>query len=661
MIWWQNNLYVGTSRDSICVSLYGVWELGVAIGGVAFANTYLPYPPLDPDLYCTPDAADLSTQAEIWRWSPITNIWQRVYQSPATIDNPGPGGGAPPRTGKKLPYEAAFRGFAAYTEADGTQSLYAVSVNMGIIWDSTKIPPPRILRTTNGNDWTPLPQTPGTFLGDLPFNSDHSSYRSPAAYNGKLFVLSGPIFGQGSLIASANPSLGDNSWFLAAPANILFYEIQEFNGWLYLGSFNPGSGYAVYKTRAEGTPPYQLIEVIPGGAYLTNNPSQSVVSMDVHYGRLYVGTASATEIIRINPDDTWDLVIGQPRFDTSRNEWKYPISNLDAGFGHTLNDHAWYMTDPYNYLYVGTYNSSTGSRTDPAVGPLLLHNMGGHLYRTPNSWYFSAVTTNGFSNPADPHGGIFDYGIRTMASTPYGVFLGTTNDYYGLAIFRAVKRSSPLVGSPDRLEIEPAKSGGVLLSWLAGIRAQSYRIWRAEILPIAFRANLNIEGWNGVTGNLIADQYVGPYSVIGTTTALNYIDSTVQPGKRYMYYVTGVYLSYESEQSPLVTYPLLLPSVTFAQLTSYVAQLAQRQRFIASDTQGKTVSSALLAARSAAANCQIATAINLLPSTNLSRTALTPDTDDLEVLLSKLVRRLQLYNLFPQQVQSTEFCTGAGH
>src|SRR5260370_4305178 len=240
--------------------------------------------------------------------------------------------------------------------------------------------------------------------------------------------------------------------------------------------------------------------------------------MDVHYGRLYVGTASATEIIRINPDDTWALVIGQPRFDTSRNEWKYPISNLGAGFGHTLNDHAWYMTDPYNYLYVGTYKSSTGSRNDPAVGPLLRHNMGGHLYRTPNSWYFSAVTTNGLANAADPHGGIFDYGIRTMASTPYGAFLGTANDYYGLAIFRAVKRSSPLVGSPDRLEIEPSKSGGTLLSWLAGIRAQSYRIYRAEILPILFRTDLNFEGWNGVTGNLVPDEYVGPYSVIGTTT-----------------------------------------------------------------------------------------------------------------------------------------------
>jgi hypothetical protein len=56
-----------------------------------------------------------------------------------------------------------------------------------------------------------------------------------------------------------------------------------------------------------------------------------------------VGTATQTEIIRINPDDTWDLVVGPPRAMPLLNggvEWKYPLSGLNAGFGHTLNDHA---------------------------------------------------------------------------------------------------------------------------------------------------------------------------------------------------------------------------------------------------------------------------------------------------------------------------------
>jgi len=88
--------------------------------------------------------------------------------------------------------------------------------------------------------------------------------------------------------------------------------------------------------------------------------------MHEYLGRLYVGTGSQTEIIRINADDTWDLVVGPPREATLPNgskEWKYPISGLDAGFGHSLNDHAWQMDDPYGFLYVGTYNASIAVAT----------------------------------------------------------------------------------------------------------------------------------------------------------------------------------------------------------------------------------------------------------------------------------------------------------
>ena len=363
---------------------------------------------------------------------------------------------------------------------------------------------------------------------------------------------------QGSLIASANPQQGDNAWFLAAPAEQLFYELAVFNGWLYIGGFDPTNGYAIFKTKAEGPPPYTLIPVVPPGAYLTVNPSKSVVSMQVHYGRLYVGTATFTEIIRINADDTWDLVVGAPRQVPGTGEWKYPISNLDAGFGHTLNDHAWQMEDPYNFLYVGTYNIATGARFDPTYGPFIQHNMGAHMYRTPDDWYYSAVMTNGFANAGDPQGGKFDYGIRTMTSTPYGAFVGTANDYYGTMIFRGLKGASPAVANPLRLDIEPNKQGGVLLSWLAGYRDVSYKVYRAEILPIAIRGDSSFEGFLGF-GPKLPDTYVGPYQQIGTTSALTFTDTTILSGHRYIYYIVGVGATGAvSEASSLGTYPLLL-------------------------------------------------------------------------------------------------------
>jgi hypothetical protein len=384
--------------------------------------------------------------------------------------------------------------------------------------------------------------------------------------------------------------------------------------------------------------------------------------MFVHYGRLYVGTATFAEMIRINADDTWDLVMGTPRMDPVTGQWKYPTSNLDAGFGSTLNDHVWYQDDPNNYLYAGTYNAGSGERNDPVFGPELQSSQGGQLYVTPDDWYYTPVTTTGFSSPSDPYGGVFDYGIRTMVSTPYGLFLGTANDYYGTEIFRATKGASPPVQPPGRLDIEPGTSGGSLLSWLPGINATSYQIWRAQILPILFRDNVNFEDWNGVTGTKVPDRYVSQYQQIGTTTDLFFVDSTVQAGSRYMYYIIGV--SSKSQVSPpsnLVTFPLLLPSVTFSQMLSQLITLATRSRFAASDPSGALAKQQIVNAQASAAACQLTAAISTLTPQTTSRAVLAPDLVDYQVLAAKLVRRLQLFNKYPTQVITSEFCTGSIH
>ena len=127
-----------------------------------------------------------------------------------------------------------------------------------------------------------------------------------------------------------------------------------------------------------------------------------------------------------------------------------------------------------------------------------------------------------------------------------------------------------------------------------------------------------------------------------------------------MYYVTAVSSKgVVSSPSSLVTFPLLLPPVTFAGLLSELNTLALRQRFTAPDTQGTAELNVIAAAKADAAACQITAAINLLtPQTN-SRAVLVPDQVDYHVLVAKLIRRLQLYVQFPTQVITTEFCTGA--
>jgi hypothetical protein len=478
-------------------------------------------------------------------------------------------------------------------------------------------------------------------------------------------VLAGPVFGQGSLIGSADPAKGNNAWFLGSSPELMFYEMAKFNGWLYLGTIS-ASGYSIVKTRAEGTPPYQFVTVVPPGAFLRDRPSRSVVSMHETKGRLHVGTATQTELIRINPDDTWDLVVGPPRqavLPNGQSEWKYPLSGLDAGFGHTLNDHAWQMDDAYQYHYVGTYNASIASKEDPVNGPLLRHNMGAHMYRTADDWYFSAVTTDGFSIFGDPLGGRFDYGIRTMEKTPYGVFVGTANDYYGLSIFRSTSRGASAPDEPYRVDIEATSSGAPLLSWVESKEVKRYQIWRAEVNGILVRDDANFEGWNGTTGNKIPDTYVGPYTQIGDTRKERYIDTTVLPGKKYMYYVLQETEQNDarrrnvSDQSNLVAFPLLKPAVTFASLLQEVDRLAQRQRFETPDKGPAKVREQIIDARTKAAKCKLNKAIEALDPDAIIKHVLDPEATDVAIQLARLARRLTLYQDIPNKVVSTEFCT----
>lgn len=680
MIYWHNNVYVGTARDSTCTSDYALYQYIALNLGTSFANQYYPYPPSDPNLRCAP-GLDLPLQAEIWRSSSVVGApWTEVYLSPAAITNPGPGYSQPAPVGAPLlPYEIAIRDFAQYTEPDGTDALYAFTVNSGILWDQTKIPPPRILRTTDGLNWAAIPQDAGTFMGTLPFSTDHSSFRSGVSYNGMMFAICGPVEGEGTLIASASPKLGDNAWFTAVPATMQFYDMAVYNGWLYLGGYDSaGTGYQVYKTNAQGTPPYTLITVVPQAGYLTNPlASQSVVSMYVHNNRLYVGTATFTEVLRINADDTWDLIVGNPRqvpTATGGTQWKYPLTNLGSGFGLTLNDHAWQLDDNYGYLYIGTYNSSTASRlasNPPYSGSQLLPYMGAHLYVTGSDWYMNPVTTNGFAstspisstaylNPIDPDGGIFDYGFRTMASTPSGFLVGTANDYYGLAVFEAAQHPTPALDSPAYLEVEQLRSGSPLLSWQAAPKATYYQIYRAQLLPIAIRQDPEFEDSTGGSGIYFPDTYVTPYSWIGTSTATNFYDQGTVAGQNYLYYVAAQNKAGTiSDPSNLMTYPLLLPTVSFAQLVSEVSVLASRQRFTSTANQ-QALLTQISTAQASAAACAINTAITQLNPQTAAALVEAPDSIDVSILFYKLARRLQIYAQYPTQVVSTEFCTVPG-
>lgn len=529
MLWWNDHLYVGTVRAFLC------WTLAYFHQRFPLLT---PYPPEDPNLACAPEIISLPLQAEIWRWTASTNTWERVYQSPQNVLIPGLQDTLTAR-------DMGYRAMAVFTEPGGTEALYVGGVTSNLLWPP--MPPPRILRSTDGIAFDPIPQSPGTLLGSL--GHEQTSFRSMEVYKGRLYVLIGEVRGQGRLLEAEDPAGGNNNFRWATPEEMEVFEVTTFNGFLYLGLADLRRGYAVVKTDATGTPPYTFTPVVTRGAYAKPFPSKAVVSMGVFNGSLYVGTDNPTELIRINPDDSWDLLVGEPR--QTPQGWKYPLSGLGTGFNWPFNEHFWRLQAHQGALYVGTFDQSKRyAQLVPALAPLVSWAYGFDLYRTSDGYYFSPITMTGFGDP-------FQTGIRTFASTPLGLFAGTVDYWYGLRVWQGIA-ASPVLAPPDRLEGEYL-DGRVVLSWEAPAGATSFRVFRSDFG--ASSAAVPLPGDEPSVG------LPGPFREVGTTSQLVFEDTSVQPGQSYQYYVVAEDSAANvSDPSNLVRAPSLAPPVTFTGL-----------------------------------------------------------------------------------------------
>jgi hypothetical protein len=226
------------------------------------------------------------------------------------------------------------------------------------------------------------------------------------------------------------------------------FELEVFDDHLYAGTFNHWQGFQVWKTKANGEPPHRWTKVIGEGA-LRGPLNEAVVSMCVFNGALYVGSGiqnggydrtfrtgpGAAELIRIHPDGTWDLIIGTPRI-TSRG-LKVPLGGMGPGFDNFFNGYIWRMVVHDGWLYVGTFNWSVflpyaqrhnmppcfqRELARQGVENIVGHEGGFDLWRSRDGVEWTPVTRTGFGNP-------HNYGIRTMASTPYGLVVGTANPF----------------------------------------------------------------------------------------------------------------------------------------------------------------------------------------------------------------------------------------
>ena len=174
---------------------------------------------------------------------------------------------------KRVARDIGFRSMLVFNEPDGTEALYVGGISSRSI--NPGVPPPRILRSTDGEHFLPVPQRKGTFLGDISANG----FRSLTAYNGRLYVIgSEGLLGQGALLEATDPAKGNNNFRQVTPDQMTLFELSTFNGFLYLGSGNRQAPFTVWKTNASGQLPYTFIPVLTHGGYLQPRASNGVVT-----------------------------------------------------------------------------------------------------------------------------------------------------------------------------------------------------------------------------------------------------------------------------------------------------------------------------------------------------------------------------------------------
>lgn len=655
MGWFQGNLYVGTARNGFCVQR-------------AIADYYLPGFGLyvaqpDPDISCAPNPYDLDLRAEIWRFTPGGG-WTRVYQSPSDLVNPRD----PTRT---VVRDIGFRNMSTLTNPNGSQALYVAGVTAAEYLPG--LPPPRILRSTDGVTFQPVtldfPPLLNTVYGLLP----PVSFRGLTLFNGRIFLTCSPnVQGDGVILEAKMVDPAGTHWSLTqvSPSSLDVFEISAFNGFLYAGAAG-ASGYSVWKTSANGASPYVFTPVVTDGAG-QGSAQASVVSMFPFGGRLYVGTSvtfqaslqqMGAEVIRINPDDSWQVVAGNARW--TAQGFKTPISGLPPGFGNPFNDHIWRMQEHQGTLYLGTLDTTWYYRTIPLFDAILKSQYGFDLFATTDGVFWTPVTQNAFGLSSD-------VGARIFTSTPSGLFLGTINDALGTSVLQGVgggaqpaaavpRVTQASLAAPGRLEAE-TQNGATVLSWDVPPGAAQVRVFRQDyqsnqVLHISRLPSLpslpndpRLQRIESLVGNvpLAPDAWVPTSAVpLGTTSQWYFQDSAVLASARYAYYVQaddgrgGL-----SAPSNLVIVPSLTSPVTFDQVTSTIQGLASRGRITAggaapllqdvSNAQGSVSTGDYAGALTALQDLRNRVVQNQSGFIN------PLDANDLEILVSQLMRRVSL-------------------
>jgi hypothetical protein len=417
MAWFRGHLYVGTARSQLCV------ERATMEYYTPMADPYSRHPARG--VTCPRSIYDADLRAEIWRYTPRTGRWTRVYRSP-TLPNPR-------ARGKRIARDIGYRAMTVLKRRGHPPALYVGAVTADeFIPELARRHPPRLLRTTDGRHFRALRARPMVIRGEVGPQRP-IGFRAMTTFRHRLYVTAGGgLTGDGVVLRVDHPGGRSPAFRQVSPHGMAVFEMARFAGRLYAGTGSFDTGYGVYRTDAR--PPYAWRPVVTGGAG-RGKTITSVVSMQPYRGRLYVGASGwstslypPSELIRVAPDDSWELVVGNRREVGGR--LLTPVSRLPDGFGNAFNSHFWRMQVYRGALLLGTNDWSWSLRGRTAWDERYRRQFGFDLYGTCDGDDWWLATRDAFGRGAD------DFGVRTMAASGAGLFIGTTNHIDGTTILR---------------------------------------------------------------------------------------------------------------------------------------------------------------------------------------------------------------------------------
>lgn len=236
----------------------------------------------------------------------------------------------------------------------------------------------------------------------------------------------------GTWHAASDPGFGD-------PGNLSINELVVFENHLFAATYNPGRGFQLWKT-AGGELPYRWVRVIDRGAWRhAANPVPA--AMGVHGNMLYIGTGVqrqgrdgldrlgpiAPELIRVDSNDDWEIVCGEPR--ATPEGLRLAISNRGPGFDQPYTQTFWRFASHQGWMYLGTsdwriFPTYLRGRGDISARRLqqLERDTGDYagqycLWKSRDGRAWELVTSDGLG------GGAGHYGIRELLSTPKGLIV----------------------------------------------------------------------------------------------------------------------------------------------------------------------------------------------------------------------------------------------